>query len=383
MSGIRGNSARILLMSSAASFALNGVAVAETLSFEGDDPFASLETMSVDELMDARGGYSAGGFKFNIGVNVAPVTVTPVAPTKVTPVAPTKVTPVSVTPVAPTKVTPVDPVKVTPVTPVTVTPVTVTPTTATNNTPSASSPPAIVETTTSSSAAPLPSAPETVVTPTSDTPTVETPVASAAPTVETPAPAASTPVSEPPPATIVTQETAPTTPAMETTPTVSTPAGSTPSPQPAIFEAPVETGGTVTIETPQPTTNVSNTQGEQPQQMTSFLNLDLKDFTGTVRNNASGRSKVDDNSSPSSPRPPQGVTVGDPASTIKPAGDTVIQQEGYSVSVDNSRDYVQVNLTTEYTVRFENYRQGIEMAIGTRVTQTALGTQSLLGGLSN
>ena len=65
MSGIRGNSARIILMTTAASLALNGVAAAETLSIAGDDPFASLETMSVDELMDARGGYSAAWRSFS------------------------------------------------------------------------------------------------------------------------------------------------------------------------------------------------------------------------------------------------------------------------------------------------------------------------------
>lgn len=73
--------ARFLLMTSAVGFVLNSTGyAAEASSGAGDDPFADLVPMGLDELMQARGGYSAGGFKFSIGVTVSPPVITPVTP---------------------------------------------------------------------------------------------------------------------------------------------------------------------------------------------------------------------------------------------------------------------------------------------------------------
>jgi len=381
MSGIRGNSARILLMSSAASFALNGVAVAETLSFEGDDPFASLETMSVDELMDARGGYSAGGFKFNIGVNVAPVTVTPVKPLPEGGALGGK----GALPeggalggkgalpdggaLGGKGALPQGGAL---------------PNGALGNKPSDNSS-NNVTTPTTTTVNTAQSAP-VVNTPTSAPPAAEPVAPTPVPTTTTPLPTVSTPASEPTP------------PAAETTPTVvattETPTTMQPEPVVTTTTAPEPVVETTTIvnmggntpapevtKTAPPMTGSSESAGSKTT-YASFLNIDIKDIANVSRGGARS-SAVDDNTNPRSAPPTPGVTPGDPASSIKPAGDTVIQQEGYTVSVDNTRDAVQVNLTTEYTVRFENYREGVEMAIGARVTQTALGTQSLLGGLSN
>jgi hypothetical protein len=73
--------ARFLLMTSAVGLALNSAAYAADARYEiREDPFAGIIPLTAEELMEARGGYSAGGFKFNIGVTVSPPVITPVTP---------------------------------------------------------------------------------------------------------------------------------------------------------------------------------------------------------------------------------------------------------------------------------------------------------------
>lgn len=62
---------RKAMMTSAAFLLTTGVASAE--NFIDDDPFAGETALSAAELSEARGGFSAGGFKFNFGVTFSPI----------------------------------------------------------------------------------------------------------------------------------------------------------------------------------------------------------------------------------------------------------------------------------------------------------------------
>lgn len=65
------------LMAGAASFVATNSAVAADAFAGGDDPFLDEAPLSADELGEARGGFSIGGFKFNFGVTITPLSVAP------------------------------------------------------------------------------------------------------------------------------------------------------------------------------------------------------------------------------------------------------------------------------------------------------------------
>lgn len=64
-------------------------------------------------------------------------------------------------------------------------------------------------------------------------------------------------------------------------------------------------------------------------------------------------------------------------------GKTVLHQNGMALQIDNSRDNVILQSTTNYSVVFENYHQAIDMAVGLSAVQSAIATQSILSALQN
>lgn len=65
------------LMAGAASLAASNTALAEQQFAAGNELFLDDAPLSTEELGEARGGFSVGGFNFNFGVTITPVNVLP------------------------------------------------------------------------------------------------------------------------------------------------------------------------------------------------------------------------------------------------------------------------------------------------------------------
>ena len=68
---------KLALFSATALASVNGAA-AQLPAFSGDELFLSETPLNADELSEARGGFSVGGLKFDISVDIAPISVNPI-----------------------------------------------------------------------------------------------------------------------------------------------------------------------------------------------------------------------------------------------------------------------------------------------------------------